>query len=229
MSTRLVITGDSHCVALSQGRKRVEEKGGSLPRDCIVEGLGNGYYMNMPYSEKSNGCVRFTYEEYVRTFEKFGIGNIGERDDVIFGFSMSLNSPPAFRDPFWRGNAPWNLSIEKGLNPVFTDVLPSLFLPKWVHIQAFLKQCLDVGVPFFVISGPPPKRSHDCMRDGTDPDIVLEVNRLYRKVVESWLTKHNIQVVHTPPEVLDETGFLATNYYHPHPKDQHHANDLYGE
>lgn len=231
MFRRLIITGDSHCVALKQGLHLLNEKTADLPDGMIVNALGNGYYMNMPFSEVDAECVKFTYPEYKKTFEGFGIGEIGEHnDDMVFGFSMGLNSPPAFRDPMWRTYAPWSLSEQTGLKPVFSDVLPNLFLPKWRHIQAFLQSCIHLKVPFFVISGPPPKRTHDCIqKDGTDENVVLEVNRLYRKTVENWLTAQGVQVVHTPDEVLEDSGFLAPEFHHPDPEDQHHANAKYGE
>lgn len=228
MSNKLIITGDSHANSMGQMFNMTEANEELQRDDVIVKALGNGFYLTKPFFQVCGSELSFTYPEYKNTFEEFRVGNINARKDIIYGFSMGLNSPPAFRNPIWKKYAPWVLSEELNLPPLPHNIMEIFFMQLWKEIRRFFQSCIDTGVDFFVISGPPPKANHTCIQDGISPKAVVELDKLYRKSTERWLQEKGINYIKTPSKCCDSKGFLKKEFYHPHPQDETHGNKDFG-
>lgn len=227
---KLIICGDSHTEALIEGFGLLATDRPQLRNDVAMKSLGRGRYLAQPFAaEASGGAVAFTYDEYAESYTSFGAGPLRKQDGLMHGFCMAFHSAPLFRNPMWRGYAPWRICGD-GETPVSDAVLDAMSDHVWRDIRFFFELLLKQNIPFFVIAAPPPRRSHSCIiEDGISPRIVHEVDRHYRASVKRWLDARGIPAMLPPADTVDADGFLLPDY---EPRelahDFHHANARYG-
>lgn len=226
---KLIICGDSHTEAFVAGLSVLKKTDPHLAGPVSIKPFGNGRYLAQPFFIERAGAIVFNRDDYAATYESFGVGPLRRQDGVRHGFCMGFHTAPLFRHPMWRSYAPWRLCENGSAIPVSDTMLTALASNIWQHIRNFYEAALRLGIDFFVIAAPPPRRSHPCMAEGTALEVVSEVDRLFRLSVAQWLTDRKIDYMMPPPYAIDRDGFLLPQFEPQHlPHDHHHANERYG-
>lgn len=222
--TKVFLTGNSHIVAL---RTAAHRRGGftTFP-------LGNGRHETTTFSERSGEGVRFTVPDYQDKLGRFtGLETISPGPGT-WGFLLINHNARIYQHPCWRRFEPASLS-SNGSTPVSEAVVREILLDDHQGVREFFEQLLDSGVDFFAISGPPPRRDHPAIEEGTRREVVQHLDRLSRDIWSSWLATMGIDLVEPPQESVDAEGFLRPEYARRQmgdgQPDPHHANEEYGD
>jgi len=228
---QVVLIGDSHTHFVIPGLNAYLEKN-PIEFASRVTGrmLGNGAYMARPFFRADDDRVMFTVETYKASFASITGRDWLSRDDPnIYAISMGFHSARVYKSDVWRRYAPWSLASSYDRTPLSTATIEAISEDDNKFIFAFLSVLLDLNVKFFVISAPPPKRTHFAIRkNNIPPEIVLEVDRIYRAVTARFLDRFGIAYVLPPPSAYDGEGFMSREF-NSNPNDPHHANAAFGE
>src|SRR5690606_20224077 len=173
--------------------------------------------------------VRLTEPSYATALRRHtGEDAFRPKPGVTHGICLGFHSPPTFRHPMWQRHAPSSLRIEHGKIPVSSTVLEAIVLTNNLHIYDFFGALAEAGVDFFVISTPPQRRDHYCLKQ-TPAEVILEVDRAFRAAVQRHLDSLGVRYVVPPAGVFDEQGFLREDMAQKAPNDFHHGNAGYGK
>lgn len=86
----------------------------------------------------------------------------------------------------------------------------------------------SLGMKVFVIDAPRPFQHHP-MFEQCRKDVLMHLDREYRRYILNELAARDIDVIATPDECVDAEGFMLAEFRHPDVRDRHHANEKYGE
>jgi len=222
--TEVFLAGNSHIVAL---RTAAHRRGGfkTFP-------LGHGRYETTSFSRRAGEGVRLTAPDYQANLHRFtGLDSItAERGR--WGFLLINHTARIYQHPCWRRFEPAALAHDDS-SPVSDAVVHAMVVEDHAGVRAFFEQLRGSGVDFFAISGPPPRRDHYAIDEGTRPEVVLHLDRFARQVWRSWLAAEGIDVIDPPTESIDDEGFLLPELAREHlgngERDPHHANEQYGD
>lgn len=222
--TEVLLAGNSHIVAL---RTAAHRRGGV--RAFL---LGHGRYETASFSERSGAGVRLTAPDYQENLHRStGLATITPGQGA-WGFLLVNHTARIYQHPCWRRFEPAAVA-RKGCHPVSEAAVHAMVVEDHSGVRAFFEQLRDAGVDFFAISGPPPRRDHHAIAEGTRPEVVQHLDRFARGVWASWLAAAAIDVIDPPQESVDDEGFLLPQYARERmrngERDPHHANEQYGD
>jgi hypothetical protein len=226
---KLVICGDSHAEVLAWARSIIAKDSPELVDDVAVGPFGNGRYLGEPFFNEQDGTIKFIREDYAANYEALAGGPLRQSADIVHGFSMGFHTAPLFLHATWRSHVPWRLSSKLGMPPVSDSVVVAMADHIWRYMREFYATAIRLKIRFFVIAAPPPRRSHVCIQQGTAPETVIEVDRIFRDSVAKWLTERGITYIVPPKATIDSEGFMLPQYEPlDAPRDYHHGNESYG-
>jgi hypothetical protein len=148
----------------------------------------------------------------------------------LWGFCSINNNSRIFRRPMWQQYAPSHLA-HAGAAPVSYDVVRAIVERDHHGVRVFFDQLKQVGVEFFAISAPGPRRDHPTASTAYGRDLALYIDTLSRNIWHEWLDERGITVIEPPAQTLDEDGFLREDLHHVRdtlPPDVSHGNAAYG-
>jgi hypothetical protein len=130
----------------------------------------------------------------------------------------------------WQKYAPTHLAHATTM-PLSYDVVRAIVERDHHGVRVFFEQLRRVGVEFFAISAPGPRRDHPTARTAYGRDLALYIDTVSRNVWHEWLGERGIPVIEPPAQTLDEDGFLREDLHHVRdtlPPDVSHGNAAYG-
>ncbi len=221
--SKVFLAGNSHIVAL---RTAAFRRGGftTFP-------LGNGRYEMTTFSERTDRGVRFTDADLADRLARHA-----KLDQITpgptWGFLQINHNARIYQHPCWRRFEPAGIA-RRGTTSVSEAVVRSIIEDDHAGVRQFFGHLQDAGVNFFAISGPPARRDHYAIEEGTRGEIVQYVDRLSREMWADWLRAQRIPLIDPPAESVDDDGFLRPEYARVQmgngEPDPHHANELYGD
>lgn len=215
----LFVFGDSHVGAIKKGLENLLESGG-VPHDWAIRVLPlvRGGLLPTQFFRTEEGAIRFD----ARFLERIPLDN----EPVIYGFSGNAHTTRVVRDIDWSTHAPAAVASKEA--PISAAMLHEIF---W-HDQRYMLQLLEamkkLGMQVFVIEAPHLFR-HNAVFGRARRQVLLHVDREYRSFFKAELDKRDVPLVAVPQACLDEEGFTLDIYRSPKPRDNHHANALFGE
>jgi hypothetical protein len=223
---KLIVTGDSHAIALREGLRGLEK---DTSFEVEARRLGTGRHMLQPFFRNTGSEIRFIVDDYTKSHDLFAVGNIKKNPDLVYGFSMGFHSAKLFSSNIWRSFAPWNLADSVNLAPVSIAAINAMIEAIWGEVLSFYENCIALGVEFFGIACPPPRRDHPCIEKGNDARVVAAVAQIAHDYMEKWLADRGRRCVRVPETTIDQGGFLREQFIRIAPNDTHHGNADYGE
>ena len=223
---RLVILGDSHTKALSDALAAAPPR---TDIEIACKPVCSGTAFRQPIHDVAPDGVRFLDPVYRKRLAILsGSQHFVASPDMCYGLMMGFHTAGIYRHPSWATYAPSELAPKLGLRAVSSQVIGAIGLDRQRNVLAFFDALRAVGVNFFAISAPPPRRSHPCLRQGISPATLLTVDRLARQACRDRLQQAGIPILSPPEETVDPDGFLLPSYEQKEKGDYHHANAAYG-
>jgi hypothetical protein len=221
------VLGDSHATALHEALRLAP----SRPLEIAVQRGGHGPHLHLApkFFEMREGKVFFVKAELARLVQELLGRPWLEPDGTLFVLCMGINAPRVFRNQAFRRFAPWHVAGETGMQPLSAAATERFFADDCQFVFGFFDALAACGIPFEVTAGPPPRRGHPCMRNGTPPRVVLEIHHMLKAFTRRHLAVRGYPFIDAPENVTDDDGFLRPEYELLVPGDDHHANARYGE
>lgn len=191
--------------------------------------FGSGKIEPDVFSKVVNGRVALAESSYRNQFRRLS-GTPFVSPEHLWGFCNINNNSRIFRRPMWQNYAPSHLT-HPGVSPVSYDVVRAIVERDHHGVRVFFKQLKQVGVEFFAISAPGPRRDHPAARTQYGRDLALYIDTLSRNVWHEWLAERDIAVIEPPAQTLADDGFLREDLHHvraTQPPDVSHGNAAYG-
>ncbi len=216
---RLILFGDSHLAAMKKGLDNLAQRD-AMPPGWKIDAmpLCRGGLLAAPFHRTDGETIRF---------EGCFIDRIPVGDQqVVYGFSGNAHTTRVVRDIDWSTHAPANIAEKEA--PISSAMLRELFMADQRHMLDLLDAMKRLDLPVFVIEAPHLFR-HNTIFTRARRAVLLEVDRLYRAFIAQELASRAIATVAVPPDCLDAEGLMLKEYRSPRPRDNHHANALFGE
>lgn len=191
--------------------------------------FGSGKIETEVFSKVVDGKVTLVDPAYRKQFRKLS-GTPFVSPEHLWGFCNINNNSRIFRRPMWQKYAPTHLA-HPGTSPLSYDVVRAVVEHDHHGVRVFFKQLKKVGVEFFAISAPAPRRDHPTARTQYGRDLALYLDALSRDIWREWLGERGITVIEPPARTVDEEGFLREELHHVRdtlPPDVSHGNAAYG-
>jgi hypothetical protein len=189
--------------------------------EMTIRPMGGGHIMKTPFFVEEEGVARIVNDIYRAQFPRLPL-----RDpSVTYGFCGNLHTTRVLRDVDWSEHAPAGMA-RRGL-PVSSALLHEIFHDDQKYMLALLDLLRRSGASVFVIEGPYPFRHHR-MFAGPRTDVLMYIEREYRRYAKRELERRGIEFVAVPADCIDKNGFMLDRYRHPLEKDQHHGNTEFG-
>ncbi|WP_369371478.1 hypothetical protein AB1046_22345 [Promicromonospora sp. Populi] len=236
------IAGNSHLISMVMAMEnadfatRASSAEGSEEKRWTVDGttlafarFGSGQIETDVFSKVVDGKVTLINPTYRKQFRRSS-GTPFVSPERLWGFCNINNNSRIFRRPMWQKHAPTHLA-HPGASPVSYDVVRAIVERDHHGVRVFFKQLQQVGVEFFAISAPGPRRDHPAARTQYGRDLALYIDALSRELWHEWLDGRGIAVIEPPAQTIDDDGFLREDLYHVRatdPPDVSHGNAVYG-
>lgn len=224
MTAPLAVTGNSHVLALARASRPAGTE------DAVVYAWGNGRHEIDPFSRVDGDAVALTVPQYATATERH-TGHPRLRSDRRWAVLGPGHAARVFRDPTWRTHAPAALALP-GVEPVSDGVLTLLLERDHRGLRQLYRDALAAGLSVVALSGPPPRRDHRAIQDGTPAAVVAHLDARSYRLWEAWLVAEGVPLVPRPAGTCDEDGFLlpelAARTTPRGTPDHHHANETYG-
>lgn len=191
--------------------------------------FGSGKIETEVFSKVVDGKVTLVDPTYRQQFRRLS-GTPFVSPEHLWGFCNINNNSRIFRRPMWQKYAPTHL-MHPGASPLSYDVVRAVVEHDHHGVRVFFKQLKKVGVEFFAISAPAPRRDHPTARTQYGRDLALYIDALSRDIWHEWLDERGITVIEPPAQTVDEDGFLREDLHHVRdtlPPDVSHGNAAYG-
>lgn len=218
---KILITGDSHTGALSQG---VALARAALPEDIdmVVKPLGGGHILPTAFFRDAGTHALIVDPDYRRNFHR--LPPLAIKADLI-----------ALSAPLWPMRVMHKLvwprhGIDEPMpegQPISRALFRRLVIEDQRQVLALCALLRRVGMPVVAVSPPVMFRDHVTLRH-TAPEHVRRLFDGYRAIMLSELAARDIPVLDVPPECLDADGYMHPDYRHENPEDEHHANAAFG-
>jgi len=224
----LIITGDSHVNALREGADLLtSEELASWAGRLKIGSLGTGSIALSRFSKVVSGKVVFDNSRYSRAFLALNVRGFFRTGGVKYGMSFGFHSLPVVASLTWKDVLPWTIASKYGREPVSSGVLTAMMAENNKHMHVFYEQLLAAKIDFFVISAPPLRADHPIFTE-LEAEVILEVDREFRKASGDFFAERGIQVVYPPEIVYASKGILRRDLAKIAPDDTHHGNSEYG-
>lgn len=226
---RLRVVGNSHVGALKRGLKRALADQPSRFEEIDVFPIVRAKLELQAFSRLRAGAVELTDTSASdHLADRIGVHRI---DGDVWGVCMGLHNISLLRDAFWDHHAPTTVALDDEA-PVSGGLVAEIVHAGQEHVQAFLLQLQEAGVPVLVISSPPLRRDHPAVATRR-AEVMLEVDRLAREHLAEFADRHQLPFVGPPEQSLDENGFLREEFHSSIVRandtpDLAHANQEYG-
>lgn len=203
---KVLITGDSQTAALRQGLS-ILEQARALPKDLdiSIQPLGAGSHLTSPFFKKADGKITILERVYKRRIPVLPM----DGDVSMYGFSGNIHTIRVLRDIDWRDYAP--SPTAKRENAVSLGFMQKLFEADQRYILAFLDAMKSLGMKVFVIDAPRPFQHHP-MFEQCRKDVLMHLDREYRRYILNELAARDIDVIATPDECVDAEGFMLAEF-----------------
>jgi hypothetical protein len=223
-----IIIGDSHVNALREGADLLQPNElASWSGKLKIGSLGTGSIALKPFSKVINGKVVFDNPRYSRAFLALNVRGFFRTGGVKYGISFGFHSLPVVANSVWRDASPWRIASKYGRVPVSSGVLAAMMNANNKHMHSFYEQLLASGIDFFAISAPPLRADHPIFSE-LEAEVVLEVDREFRKASAAFFEQRGIPVVYPPEIAYSSDGILRHDLAKIAPDDTHHGNSEYG-
>jgi hypothetical protein len=236
------IAGNSHLISMllaregSDGAPRTSWVGDGEEKRWTVDDttlafarFGSGKIETEVFSKVVDGKVTLVDPAYRQQFRRLS-GTPFVSPEHLWGFCNINNNSRIFRRPMWQKYAPTHLT-HPGASPLSYDVVRAIVEHDHHGVRVFFKQLKEVGVEFFAISAPAPRRDHPTARTRYGRDLALYIDALSRDIWHEWLDERGIAVIEPPAATVDGDGFLRADLHHVRdtlPPDVSHGNAAYG-
>jgi hypothetical protein len=225
---KFLITGDSHTAALSKAWYGGLQESTRTDLEVSVGALGNGWHLQFPFFSVDSKGIRFTGEGYDAGFRSSGRTHMVAESGILYGLSMGLHTGVVVGNATWKTHAPWRVAKGTMLHPVSDDVIFASARNYSRYVLNLFDEMISLKIPFLVIEAPPIRQETHCAEPQALPEeVVIEVDRLFRKAIVKDLEHRNIGVVRYPKKSVDADGFLRREYAIGG-NDPHHTNGTYG-
>jgi hypothetical protein len=222
MPAKVLVVGDSHIAALSQGLARIEGRHPAQREfDVRVQSLGGGRLLIKPFSRPVADGVDVSHETPGKPELRIRFGG----DLAAVGVCANFHSVRLLRRGGWDRFAP--AEIAAGEYPLSLAVFREMMRADQQHILAFVDQ-VRAGTRVFAIESPAPFRHHPLLSE-VRAELWSYVNSEFRKFVHDELAARGVDMIRIPREFMDDMGFMLPRFRSDNPDDRHHANALYGE
>lgn len=224
--SKITITGNSHTIALNQGRNQSPEL-----TSVEVFGLGPGVHETTAFSALKTDRVVLTQPVYAENLKRFtGLDHIDP--DRFWGLCIGTHNSRIYGDRAWVKAAAPSAVASPAQRPVSIGQLQQIIAQDQQHINAFITQLKTVGIRFIVISGPPVRADHQNIIRRAAPETLLEVDRQARKHFQGMLLDLDVDFIDYPAETTDKMGLLRPEFaagpLQNGKRDPHHGNAAYG-
>ncbi|PLX37441.1 MAG: hypothetical protein C0606_03810 [Hyphomicrobiales bacterium] len=235
----ILICGNSHVGALKLGFDQLRDrsdKPDKLFESMTIFPFGGGGNEVRSFSKVSNGELVFTFEGYRRNLTKF-TGKRAFDSNPLYGFVLGTHASRLYKNPFWKTAAP-SVIASKDFRPVSNALIDLMIKADQEHTIAFLENAKKVGLNFFVVSCPLPRRVHPCIerpgRKGVPAETVATLDARCKQLMSEWCAENDVAFVPSPKSTIGADGFLIDSYGSTANRkgsdkpDTHHANAEYG-
>jgi hypothetical protein len=199
--SRVLVVGDSHVVALAEGAacgitypEGIEsvEFAKLFPSPATLE----------PFFEERAGRIRLLDTEGAETLRGLtGSGDFSAEDrGIVFCLSLGFTTTVLMSLPTWCSHRPWAMAASGPSQLISSAVARAIALEHNRHAVEFYRAMARLGLTCIAISSPPPLIGGDWFRDTADEEVLVEVDRLAREVVQDELFALGVPVVGPPPE-----------------------------
>jgi hypothetical protein len=223
----LFICGNSHVGAIKRGFDKLDAK---LATPAVLFPLGSARFERTPFSVLEGNTVRVVQADYVANLRKFAGSEVFGAEH-LWGFCIGTHTARIYAERFWLNAAPSEVCPPRQ-RPVSRAQLAAIIAGELRQVLAFFARLQQAQVPFFVVSGPPPRPDHPFIARGASRKAVLHIDREVRRYFLERLAEARIDFVSPPQEASDTDGFLRSDYcagLKPGGRfDPHHANTAYG-
>lgn len=219
VAQRVLVTGDSHAVALARAAWYLTEDQRAGFEINVVP-LGDGRKMMQPFSRPVVGGVELIDARYQRTLPRI----MAEPGLFAVGVCANFHLLRLLTDLAKEGFAPSDMDSGR---PLSAAVLEDMFCSDQAHVMAFIKAMVDAGIQVVAIEAPHTFRHHPVLKR-VPLDVWTRMNGDFRRYVTQQLNAMGVSVVTTPPDCLDADGFMLPKFRHASPTDKHHANADFG-
>lgn len=129
----------------------------------------------------------------------------------LYVFSAPLHSALVCRQPAWRDFCPWACASKyPALHPVSDSTIEILADKSDSRCIDMLKEMKTHGYPV-VVAEPPKPIGQVATNDGISPDIVLEVDRIWRRHVSRQLSEIGVPIIPVP-DFTHRDGLTVEEY-----------------
>lgn len=223
---KIVVTGDSHTIALKRGLDMlIDREGMPLNHQIDIKQLGPGGGFVTPFFIDRGDFAEITNEKYLRRIKQLPFSTDQGRYEY-YGICGPLYSNRIWaKKNCWQEYTPF---INQGDHaPISTSLLRHVVLQEQRYTMQLIELLQRLNVKVFVIEAPKPFRHHAIM-EVVDPSTIAYIDSFYRKVMQDCLMAKNVPVVNIPNDCYDSDGFMLEKFRHENPADPHHANNEFG-
>ena len=234
---RLVVLGDSHVAALSQGFDQLgAAERSAFPGEVVFLKLFDGPDNIVPFFRAADDRIEFTSPRVTDELAAgIGQGALKASDtDTVFAFSLGLMTTLLVRMPDWKYGAPvgaWGYTEKKHRlrQLVSPGVVKAIVLDHHKYALGLAAAARDLGLRSLIVSAPPLRQDERAIERGRDPRVLAEVDRIARATMLDAFAGLGTPVVLPPPEASQEgAALLRPEFHRIAPRDTHHANADYG-
>lgn len=220
---KILITGDSHLAALDRALSAEQDL--TLGHQISIRPLGNAEAMHSLYFKDGNNCIEITLDRFKSRIDQ--LPPIGESPDVV-AVSMPFHTLRFLRKKkMWSDYAPASLGKTE-CHSITNATFKKMVLEQQKYNLEMI-QLLQKYVPKVVVLEGPRIFAHHTIFENNDEEVLLEVDRLYRKIMRDELDKLNVSVIDCPVETYSANTGLMNEQYRTHREaDYHHASTEFG-
>jgi hypothetical protein len=224
----MLITGNSHVAALQNGLPLLAERergsfaifgsAARFERTAFFECRPDGVLITD--DALAQRVVRLTGEATIRPGPNWG---------------FSLGHPGVlFNTKEWKNCRTSNLPREQGKQSISLGALRAFIEEGFKHVLSFFDCANRIGVSFWIILPPPPRRNGPAIRNlGVPFEQVTTIDRMIRGVLIQKAQSLGVPFVDPPSESFDRDGFLKAEFCAENRpdgrEDPHHANPEFGK
>jgi len=217
---RLMLTGDSHVVAIGNALAEFELK---PPFTEVTAAKMFSFPQTLkPFYRVEADRIVFDAEPARAAMQAISGGEDLVPSPDVLAMCLGFTTTRFLRSPIWKKVRPW--STPGPQRPLSDAEIRAMADDHFKYSTTFVRDALAIGVRLVIIEAPPPCATDPIMTRGLTPEMVLAIDRLAREATKAALS--GVAIVETPPAAAYR-GFLKRGYRKSQ-NDHHHANAAYG-
>tara|TARA_R110000868_G_scaffold375711_1_gene640383 strand:+ start:24303 stop:25037 length:735 start_codon:yes stop_codon:yes gene_type:complete len=225
MTCHLVITGDSHLAAISQGAEILDECTTLLS----FLPLGGGHLAPQQFFrvDPATRRVEITIDGWSPVAFPVASADGGLLTDALYVVSLPCNTSRFLRDYDWTTYVPWQFKNSPDEIPLSDAIIEKIICSDAATAVAFVAQLKAVGLDTCVVEAPR-YFAHAAHVRSMRPEVCTYLSARFLTFVRDRLHRCGIPVVEQPESTIGPDGSTLPRYRHPSPEDEHHASAEYG-